>query len=353
MKKGKIVTLMTAAWMMCHLSGYAAMAADLQGDIYINEVFSQNVYDTWGTDYTEPYETWQSFLDAEVQTDDYLGVPYNASLYAASPRCDAWQGYVGTNCTGFVWHIISNGLVNGLQNDKGITTNIQSTCRWVPNVRGFNSMGFSRKCWNGGGWWTFINSNQIHYYEFVGSNAKEEMLSSGVLHKGDIIWCVDPNVGSGYKGLSIPANYHHIGIYMGDGYSDVWWHSGVSSGAPNSISQITGVVNPCTYVVVPWSAVSIENPVMVYQTGDVNGDEAVGVEDAVAVLEYYAKNTAGLTPNFADDENQNAAVIEAADVNEDGMVSIDDAVYILTYYAKSSAGLQPDWETVISSDINP
>jgi len=69
-------------------------------------------------------------------------------------------------------------------------------------------------------------------------------------------------------------------------------------------------------------------------------------------LEYYAKNTAGLTPNFADDENQNAAVIEAADVNEDGMISIDDAVYILTYYAKSSAGLQPDWETVISSDIN-
>lgn len=99
MKKGKIVGAVTAAWMMCHLSGYVVMAADLQGSIYINEVFSQNVYDTWGTDYAEPYETWQSFLDAEAQTYDYLGVPYNASLYAASPRCDAWQGYVGTNCT--------------------------------------------------------------------------------------------------------------------------------------------------------------------------------------------------------------------------------------------------------------
>lgn len=91
---------------------------------------------------------------------------------------------------------------------------------------------------------------------------------------------------------------------------------------------------------------------MVYQTGDVNGDETISVEDAVAVLEYYAKNTAGLTPNFADDENQNAAIIEAADVNEDGMISIDDAVYILTYYAKQAAGLCPDWETVISSGLD-
>jgi len=106
-------------------------------------------------------------------------------------------------------------------------------------------------------------------------------------------------VGSGYK-LSIPANYHHIGI--------IWemvtvMYGGILVSAAvhqTLISQITGVVNPCTYVVVPWSAVSIENPVMVYQTGDINGDEAIGVEDAVAVLEYYAKNTAGLTPQFCE-----------------------------------------------------
>lgn len=41
------------------------------------------------------------------------------------------------------------------------------------------------------------------------------------------------------------------------------------------------------------------------------------------------------------------AQVAAADVNGDGAVDVKDAVAILTYYAKVSAGLQPTWEEVI------
>lgn len=238
---------------------FQASAAQLHGTTYLNEAINK----AGGGKYREPLETWQSYLDAQSKTNYYLGTPYNAWLYAASPRGDLWQrneGYQykigasgGTNCTGFVWHIIANSLANG--SGQSIT----ETGKWVPNSNGFNSQGFSRKSWsgsNGGRWYNFITQYNVHYYEF--SN-KSEMLSSGVLQKGDIIWCVNAAYGSGISGLSHSASDHHIGIYMGDGKSDVWWQSGPvngdgnTTGEINSINQIYGKAKNNTYVVIPWT----------------------------------------------------------------------------------------------------
>ncbi|MBQ8823721.1 MAG: hypothetical protein IJZ64_00645 [Ruminococcus sp.] len=347
MKKNmKLISLVITILTFINIFEYKVIASDLNGEVYINEVFGNDIYNEFNIDYSESYEIWQKFLDEKAQTDEYLGVPYNASLYVASPKCDPWQGYIGTNCTGFVWHIISNGIKNGLYEETGLNIDIKTSCKWVPNVSGFNNMGFSRKCWGGGGWWTFVTSKKVHYYEFTGNSAKQDMLESGVMNKGDIIWCVDPASGrEGLAGLAVGSLSHHIGIYMGDGTSDLWWHSGVSSGEPNSICPITGVVNPCTYVVIPWSE-KVE-----YTIGDVNGDNNINVDDASLVLEYYAKSAANLEAVFSDDETENELYIKAADVDKDGEVSVDDASFILSYYAQDAAGLFPKWNTLIKDGV--
>lgn len=238
---------------------FQASAAQLHGTTYLNEALNK----AGGGKYREPLETWQSYLDAQSKTNYYRGTPYSPWLYAASPKGDLWQrkeGYQykigedgGTNCTGFVWHIIANSLA------QGSGQSITETGKWVPNSNGFNSQGFSRRSWSnskGGRWYNFLTQYNVHYYEF---STKSEMLSSGVLQKGDIIWCVDSSVGKGFDGLGNAASFHHIGIYMGDGKSDVWWQSGPvngdgnATGEINSINQIYGKAKSNTYVVIPWT----------------------------------------------------------------------------------------------------
>lgn len=78
-------------------------------------------------------------------------------------------------------------------------------------------------------------------------------------------------------------------------------------------------------------------------TGDPTGDGNVDLEDAVAILDCYAKTAAGLTTNM------NALQISAADLNGDGVLDLSDAVYVLTYYAQNAAGMNPSWEDIIGA----
>ena len=74
--------------------------------------------------------------------------------------------------------------------------------------------------------------------------------------------------------------------------------------------------------------------------GDVNGDSIISVEDAVLVLTYYARQSAGLQPG----NDPAFSNIQNGDVDGNGVISVEDAVSILTYYARQSAGLSPDWK---------
>ena len=80
-----------------------------------------------------------------------------------------------------------------------------------------------------------------------------------------------------------------------------------------------------------------------YGQGDCNGDKAVNLEDASAVLKYYAQNAAGIAAVFDEDENLNTLACYAADVNRDGSVNLEDASMILRYYARCAAGLDASW----------
>ena len=91
---------------------------------------------------------------------------------------------------------------------------------------------------NGGGWVNWAYYHDIEPLEF---GSKEEMLASGMLEKGDVIWSFDT---AGPYGLS---NANHVGFFWGDTPSDdKFWQSGLNisegviAGRPDG-NQITPI----------------------------------------------------------------------------------------------------------------
>jgi subtilisin family serine protease len=78
-----------------------------------------------------------------------------------------------------------------------------------------------------------------------------------------------------------------------------------------------------------------EDSRLVEQMGDVNGDNAVTVEDAVLLLQEYATCAAAMESTFMNTQKR------LGDVNQDDTISVEDAVMVLTYYATEAAGLTP------------
>ncbi len=161
-------------------------------------------------------------LQSHVNDGFYLGTRYEEDANdGRSPNGDtSYNGYPGMNCTGFVWYVLTSA---------GADPNA------VPNMQGIT--------WCAGGWisWQRIHASQIPTYDF--SN-KWEMLDSGILEKGDIIWIWNENEG-GKQGLSAT---HHVGFFWGDSSGeDLFWHSSPYGG--NQISPIDGLSNNVSYTV--------------------------------------------------------------------------------------------------------
>jgi len=107
---------------------------------------------------------------------------------------------------------------------------------------------------------------------------------------------------------------------------------------------VAAPVNPTVYIGVKGDA-------------DLNG--SVDVQDAVTILTYYAKASAGQeNVAFNEDENLNKFIFFLADVDTESkagmnsgseLMSIQDGVNVLTFYAKKSANQDPVWPDVIPS----
>ena len=107
---------------------------------------------------------------------------------------------------------------------------------------------------------------------------------------------------------------------------------------------VAAPVNPTVYIGVKGDA-------------DLNG--IVDVQDAVAILTYYAK-TAAAQENvaFNEDENLNKLAYFLADVDTESkagmnsgseLMTTQDAANVLTFYAKKAANQEPTWPDVIPS----
>lgn len=165
----------------------------------------------------------------------YLGTPYptpeEEKIYGGgcadfrSPNGDRWQdGLNRMQCTGFIWHVlVSCGAAEAE----------------TPHL-GMRSPYYAQRPYRLQGWYTWMQENDVSYRHFA---SKSDMLASGELQYGDLIWIWDEAAG----GKGSISDYHHIGIYVGDGSSDRMWHSDESG---NHISEIKGKVADVSYTVV-------------------------------------------------------------------------------------------------------
>ncbi|MBQ8724753.1 MAG: hypothetical protein IJY74_03670 [Oscillospiraceae bacterium] len=96
--------------------------------------------------------------------------------------------------------------------------------------------------------------------------------------------------------------------------------------------------------------------VLIGLKGDANLSGSVGIDDATAVLTYYAQNAAGMTAAFTDDPTSGDEILayfladidtESKTMTEGGVVDIADATSILTYYASTAAGINISWDEFI------
>ncbi len=173
-------------------------------------------------------------LEAHENDDFYLGTKYVGGD-AQSPNGDASynSGTVGMNCAGFISYVLRKA---GLDAE----TTMEIMHRTPVNQYG-SGLPYD---WLAGAsnYKNLIENGNISAYVF---RTKQELLSSGLAEKGDIIlmwWSNSP----GADGAD-----NHIGFFWGKASDDdVMWHSGTEPSSGNQISEITPKTPGSFYILI-------------------------------------------------------------------------------------------------------
>ena len=220
----------------------AIILSDSSGDVPV--LYAQDPFNTvkaeveGGTNYmTSVGVTRESIVrELEAHEDDnyYLGTPYVGGD-AQSPNGDASynSGTVGMNCAGFISYVLRKA---GLDAE----TTMEIMHRTPVNQYG-SGLPYD---WLAGAsnYKNLVENGNISAYAF---RTKQELLSSGLAEKGDIIlmwWSNSP----GADGAD-----NHIGFFWGKASDDdVMWHSGTEPGSGNQISAITPKTPGSFYILI-------------------------------------------------------------------------------------------------------
>ena len=173
-------------------------------------------------------------LESHEHDNYYLGTKYVGGD-AQSPNGDASynSGSVGMNCGGFISYVLRKA---GLDAE----TTMEIMHRTPVNQFG-SGLPYD---WLAGAsnYKNLIENGQISAYAF---RTKQELLSSGLAEKGDIIlmwWSDNP----GADGAD-----NHIGFFWGEASDDdVMWHSGTEPSSGNQISAITPKTPGSFYILI-------------------------------------------------------------------------------------------------------
>ena len=216
--------------------------SDSSGDVPV--LYAQDPFNTvkseveGGTNYmTSVGVTRESIvreLEAHENDDFYLGTKYVGGD-AQSPNGDASynSGTVGMNCAGFISYVLRKA---GLDAE----TTMEIMHRTPVNQYG-SGLPYD---WLAGAsnYKNLIENGNIRAYAF---RTKQELLSSGLAEKGDIIlmwWSNSP----GADGAD-----NHIGFFWGKASDDdVMWHSGTEPSSGNQISEITPKTPGSFYILI-------------------------------------------------------------------------------------------------------
>ena len=198
------------------------------GSKYLSEIFTID---------REKYYDWLEY-NMDPDTSIYLGTRYDEVSAGTHPNGDPGQhkayrvngtkyqvpnnvsyagslgtGTKGMNCTGFVWHVLQMAM-----SASGATDKMHQN---LMNLTWHSTMNPDLYAGDANGWC-------FQYYRYV-FNSYDDMLNSGVLEFGDIIWSLYDRNNPGNN----PDD--HIGIYVGNENPDTpkkynrYWHSGHTS----------------------------------------------------------------------------------------------------------------------------
>ena len=132
-----------------------------------------------------------------------------------------------------------------------------------------------------------------------------------------------------------------------------------AEGKPYCVTEVNAYFTDPTTADAEPVAAPVNPTVYIGVKGDADLNGIVDVQDAVAILTYYAK-TAAAQENvaFNEDENLNKLTYFLADVDTESkagmnsgseLMTTQDAVNVLTFYAKKAVNQEPTWPDVIPS----
>ena len=216
--------------------------SDSSGDVPV--LYAQDPFNTvkseveGGTNYmTSVGVTRQAIvreLESHEDDDFYLGTKYVGGD-AQSPNGDTSynSGTAGMNCAGFISYVLRKA---GLDAETAMEIMHQTPVSQFGSGLPYDWLAGASNYKN------LIENGNISAYAF---RTKQELLSSGLAEKGDIIlmwWSNSP----GADGAD-----NHIGFFWGEASDDdVMWHSGTEPSSGNQISEITPKTPGSFYILI-------------------------------------------------------------------------------------------------------
>ena len=238
----KILALFLAVVLMFSALPFSVSADEVEMDtpiLFAQDPFTQVKNEVeGGTNYMTSVGITRESIVRELESHEhdnyYLGTKYVGGD-AQSPNGDASynSGSVGMNCGGFISYVLRKA---GLDAE----TTMEIMHRTPVNQFG-SGLPYD---WLAGAsnYKNLIENGQISAYAF---RTKQELLSSGLAEKGDIIlmwWSDNP----GADGAD-----NHIGFFWGEASDDdVMWHSGTEPSSGNQISAITPKTPGSFYILI-------------------------------------------------------------------------------------------------------
>ena len=220
----------------------AIILSDSSGDVPV--LYAQDPFNTvkseveGGTNYMISVgvtrESIVRELEAHENDDFYLGTKYVGGD-AQSPNGDTSynSGKVGMNCAGFISYVLRKA---GLDAETTMEIMHQTPVSQFGSGLPYDWLAGASNYKN------LIENGNISAYAF---RTKQELLSSGLAEKGDIIlmwWSNSP----GADGAD-----NHIGFFWGEASDDdVMWHSGTEPSSGNQISAITPKTPGSFYILI-------------------------------------------------------------------------------------------------------
>ena len=216
--------------------------SDSSGDVPV--LYAQDPFNTvkneveGGTNYMTSVGVTREAIVRELEShendDFYLGTKYVGGD-AQSPNGDASynSGKVGMNCAGFISYVLRKA---GLDAETTMEIMHQTPVNQYGSGLPYDWLAGASNYKN------LIENGNISAYAF---RTKQELLSSGLAEKGDIIlmwWSDTPGEDSADN---------HIGFFWGEASDDdVMWHSGTEPSSGNQISAITPKTEGSFYILI-------------------------------------------------------------------------------------------------------